>query len=283
MRRAVSRIAGAAIALLIGACSPFRVADMLAPNEGYQSDTGIAYGDGARRKLDIYRPDKPNGDDAIIVFIYGGSWRMGNRSDYRFVAQPFAAAGYTTVVPDYRLHPEVRFPDFVTDVAAALAWVQREMVGGGKPARIILVGHSAGAHTAALLALDNRYLEAEGLSPDIIKAWVGLAGPYAFDPVRTRSTKAIFATARGDVSQAQPVTFARRDGPPGLLLHGSTDGTVYPWNSEELEKAIRARGGRVTYKALDNIGHIAIIVSIAKPGLGGAPVLKEIASFIEGL
>ncbi|MDA0341939.1 MAG: alpha/beta hydrolase [Proteobacteria bacterium] len=283
MRRAVSQIAGAAIALLVTACSPFRVADMLAPKNGYERETGIAYGDLGRQKLDIYRPSQPNGDDAIIVFIYGGSWRMGNRADYRFVAQPFAAAGYTTVIPDYRLYPQARFPDFVRDIAAALAWIQREMVGKGKPPRIVLVGHSAGAHTAALLALDRRYLEAEGLSPDIIKGWVGLAGPYAFDPIKTKSTTAVFATVRDDVRQAQPLTFARGDAPPALLLHGSSDGTVYPWNSEMLEQAIKAKGGRVSYQPLDNIGHIAIVVSIAKPGLGGAPVLKEIATFIRGL
>ena len=283
MGRAVFQIAGVAIALLVASCSPFRAADLLAPNEGYERDAGIAYGALDRQKLDIYRPSQPNGDDSIVVFIYGGAWRMGNREDYRFVAQPFAAAGYTTVVPDYRLHPAVQFPDFVTDIAAALAWIHREMVGAGKPARIVLVGHSAGAHTAALLALDRRYLEAEGLSPDIIRGWIGLAGPYAFDPIKTTSTRAVFASARDDVRQAQPITFARSGAPPGLLLHGTTDGTVYPLNSEELEKTIKAKGGRVTYKPLENIGHIAILVSIAKPGLGGAPVLKEIASFIEGL
>jgi acetyl esterase/lipase len=283
VRRTVSQIVGASIALLLAACSPFRAADLLAPRDGYERQADVAYGALPRQKLDIYQPTNPNGDDAIVVFIYGGAWRMGNRSDYRFVAQPFAAAGYTTVVPDYRLHPEVRFPDFVTDVAAAIAWVQREMVGRDKPPRIVLVGHSAGAHTAALLALDARYLEAEGLSPDIIKGWVGIAGPYAFDPIKTASTREVFATARDDVRRAQPVTFARADAPPGLLLHGSSDDTVYPWNSEELEKAIKAKGGRVTYKVMNNIGHIAIVVSIAKPGLGGAPVLKEIAGFIQGL
>jgi acetyl esterase/lipase len=283
VRRAVSQATAALLTLLVAACSPFRAADLLAPKEGYERETGIAYGALPRQKLDIYLPTKPNGDDAIVMFIYGGAWRAGSRSDYRFVAQPFAAAGYTTVVPDYRLHPAVQFPDFVTDIAEAVAWVQREMVGEGKPPRIVLVGHSAGAHTAALLALDRRYFEAEGLSPDILKGWVGIAGPYAFDPIKTASTRAIFATARDDVTQTQPITFARGDAPPGLLLHGSTDGTVYPWNSEELEKAIKAKGGRVAYKILDNIGHIAIVVSIAKPGLGGAPVLKVIASFIEGL
>lgn len=283
MRRAVSQVAAALLALVVGACSPFRVADMLAPKEGYELKGGVAYGDGERRKLDIYLPSKPNGDDTVIVFIYGGSWRMGHRSQYRFTAQPFAAAGYVTVVPDYRLYPEARFPDFVSDIAAALKWVQTELVGEGGAAKIVLVGHSAGAHIAALLALDPRYLEAEGLSTDIIKGWVGLAGPYAFDPIKTKSTTAIFAPAADDVSQAQPVTFARGDGPPALLLHGDKDGTVYPWNSEELEKAIKAVGGRVTYKPLSNIGHIAIVVSIAKPGLGGAPVLKEIEQFIEGL
>jgi acetyl esterase/lipase len=283
VKRAFTKSAAALLAILLGACSPFRVADMLAPKEGYELKSAIAYGDGERRKLDIYHPTKPNGDDTIVVFIYGGSWRMGNRSQYRFAAQPFAAAGYVTVVPDYRLYPEARFPDFVSDMAAALNWVQRELVGEGKPPRIVLVGHSAGAHIAALLALDPRYLKAEGQSTDIIKGWVGLAGPYAFDPIKTKSTKAIFEPAANDVSQAQPVSFARGDAPPALLLHGTKDATVYSWNSEELAEAISAAGGKVTYKPLDNIGHIAIVVSIAKPGLGGAPVLKEIEEFIEGL
>ena len=283
MKRAFTKSAAALLAILLGACSPFRVADMLAPKEGYELKSAIAYGDGERRKLDIYHPTKPNGDDTIVVFIYGGSWRMGNRSQYRLAAQPFAAAGYVTVVPDYRLYPEARFPDFVSDMAAALNWVQRELVGEGESPRIVLVGHSAGAHIAALLALDPRYLKAEGQSTDIIKGWVGLAGPYAFDPIKTKSTKAIFESAANDVSQAQPVTFARGDAPPALLLHGTKDATVYPWNSEELAEAISATGGKVTYKPLDNIGHIAIVVSIAKPGLGGAPVLKEIEEFIEGL
>ena len=283
MKRAFTKSAAALLAILLGACSPFRVADMLAPKEGYELKSAIAYGDGERRKLDIYHPTKPNGDGTIVVFIYGGSWRMGNRSQYRLAAQPFAAAGYVTVVPDYRLYPEARFPDFVSDMAAALNWVQRELVGEGESPRIVLVGHSAGAHIAALLALDPRYLKAEGQSTDIIKGWVGLAGPYAFDPIKTKSTKAIFESAANDVSQAQPVTFARGDAPPALLLHGTKDATVYPWNSEELAEAISATGGKVTYKPLDNIGHIAIVVSIAKPGLGGAPVLKEIEEFIEGL
>ncbi len=283
MRRAVSQTAAAFLAVIVGACSPLRMADMLSPKEGYDLKSGIAYGSGERRKLDVYFPTKPNGSDAIIVFLYGGAWRMGNRSDYRFIAQPFAAAGYVTVVPDYRLYPQGRFPDFVDDIAEALNWVQSELADGSKSAKIVLVGHSAGAHIAALLALDPRYLKARRQSPDIIKGWVGLAGPYAFDPVKTASTSPIFERARNDVSQAQPITFARADAPPGLLLHGNKDGTVYPWNSEELEKALKAKGGRVTYKVLDNIGHIAIVVSIAKPGLGGAPVLKEIEEFIEGL
>ncbi len=283
MKRAVSRAAAALVALIVGACSPFRVADMLAPEDGYNLQSGVAYGTGPRQKLDVYYPTRPNGDDTIIVFIYGGSWRTGRRSDYRFVAQPFADAGYVTVVPDYRLFPEGKFPDFVGDLAAALSWVQRELVAKGEKSRIVLVGHSAGAHIAALLALDPRYLEAQGQSPDIIKGWVGMAGPYAFDPLKTASTRPIFESANGDIAQTKPITFARADAPPALLLHGNKDITVYPWNSEELEKAIKAKDGRVTYKVLDNIGHIAIVVSIAKPILGGAPVLKEIEEFIEGL
>ena len=269
--------------LIFVACSPFSVIDAIVPEEGYERETAIPYGAEERQKLDLYRPTRPNSDHSIIVFLYGGSWRMGDRRQYRFAAQPLAAAGYTTVVPDYRLYPEVRFPDFVSDAAKAVAWVQRELVGEGEPPRIVLVGHSAGAHTAALLALDRRFLVAEGLSSSILKGWVGLAGPYAFNPLKTRSVRPVFELIAGDIDQGRPIAFARPGAPPALLLHGTSDTTVYPLNSERLEAALRLAGSSVIYKPLENVGHIAIVVSIAQPGLGGAKIVSEIAQFIRGL
>lgn len=281
--RATYRSICALFALLLSACSPFRMIDTLTPDDGYRREVAIPFGAGDRRKLDVYHPTNPNGSDAIIVFLYGGAWKGGRREDYRFVAQPFVAAGFTTVVPDYRLYPEVRFPAFVEDAAAAVAWVQRELVKDSAGRRIVLVGHSAGAHIAAMLALDPRYLDAEGLSPEILRGWVGLAGPYAFNPLNTRSTNPIFQPVADDIDQGRPVAFARAGAPPALLLHGTNDTTVYTLNSEQLEAALRAAGSPVTYKPLEKVGHIGIVLAINKPGMGGAPVLEEIAGFVKGL
>ena len=272
-----------ALLVLVSACSPFRVIDKLVPEDGYRAQLGVVYGETERQRLDIYTPIKPNNTQTIVMFLYGGSWRSGERGHYRFVAQPFAAAGFTTVVPDYRIYPKARFPDFVEDAAAAIAWVQRVMVKDAAEPRILLIGHSAGAHIAALLALDKRYLAARGLSPKILKGWVGLAGPYAFNPLKTRSTKPIFASVGDDVRVAQPIHYVRAGAPPALLLHGTTDTTVYPLNSKQLSLALRDAGSPVVYRQLKNVGHVGIVLSIPKPGLGGAQVLDTIIEFARKL
>lgn len=282
-RRSVSQPVGAIVALLVAAAAFLGLGHLLGKAGSGRVDRDVDYGSIKRRKLDVYHPIKPGHDDTIIIYVYGGAWRVGGRGHYRFIGHAFADAGFTTVLPDYRLYPWGRFPDFVEDVAAAVAWVQREIVGEGTAPRIVLVGHSAGAHIAALLALDPRYLGAEGFSTDILKGWVGLAGPYAMQPLSLFFTKPIFAVARDDVAQVNPVALARADAPPALLLHGTSDAIVFPWNSEAMADALRDAGGRVSHKPLENVGHVGIALSLARPGLGGVEVLGEIGKFVRGL
>ena len=220
-------------------CSPFKVADVLSPYSGYEVTTDVSYGTLERQKLDIYTPTKKQKSSDIIIFIYGGSWKSGEKSNYRFIAQPFTNAGFLTIVPNYRLYPEVRFPEFNKDVAKAVAWVYQNFSRSKDSKNIILVGHSAGAHIAALISLNPNYLEAEGLSPSIIKTWVSLAGPLAFDPLKTKSTRPIFEKIGDDIKQAQPVTFADRNSPPVLLIHGKEDRTVYEKNSLLMSMALK--------------------------------------------
>lgn len=242
----------------------------------------IAYGPADRQKLDIYLPKKSSRTDRrkVIVFFYGGSWRNGARANYRFVGAALAERGYVAIVTDYRLYPEVRFPEFVQDGARAVAWVQANIARyGGDPDKMYLVGHSAGAHIVMLLALDRRYLDAAGVRPGTIKGVVGIAGPYVFDPRNYKNTRPIFAPAEppGD---ARPSTFANRPGPPLLLLHGRGDRTVLLGNSEELANVYRAAGGKATAKFYPRIGHYRIILAVAKPFRWIAPVVKDIAAFV---
>ena len=264
-------------------CSPLIFADPLSSYDGYKLEPDVAYGIHRRQKLDIYEPLIEENKEIIIMFIYGGSWRSGERSNYRFIAQPFVSQGYTTIVPDYRLYPEVQFPAFVDDIAKAIVWTHRRYKKKDNPRKIILVGHSAGAHIAALLALDNRYLERAGASTEIIGGWVSLAGPHAFNPLETKSTEPIFNNFANDIEQIMPTTFARSDAPPGLLLHGKNDTVLYAKNSALLASTIKNEKGHITLRTIEGVGHIELLLSITGNKLFNTGVNQEIFKFIKNL
>ena len=270
-------------ALFSASCSPLIFADLLSPYDGYKLEPHVSYGMHRRQKLDIYEPLTEENKEIIIMFIYGGSWRSGERSNYRFIAQRFASQGYTTIVPDYRLYPEIQFPAFVDDIAKAIVWTHRRYEQKNNPRKIILIGHSAGAHIVALLALDNRYLKRAGASTKIINGWVSLAGPHSFNPLKTKSTKPIFNNFAATIEQTKPITFARSDAPPGLLLHGKNDTVVYAKNSALLAKAVKNKRGHITLKNIDGVGHIEILLSITGNTLFDTDVKQEIFKFIKNL
>ena len=263
------------ISSLCTACSPFKVADILSPYSGYTVKKDLSYGTLHRQTLDVYTPTGKLASEDIVIFFYGGSWKSGEKSNYRLIAQPFAEAGFKTILPNYRLYPEVKFPEFVADAAKAVAWVYRQQPKT-KPSKIILIGHSAGAHIAALLALNPYFLEAEGLPRSIIKAWVSLAGPLAFNPLNTKSTRPIFETARNNIKQTQPISFANKNSPPAILFHGKDDKTVYEKNSIVMAKILKENGNKVIHKSFDGLGHIGLLLSIAGSDLFEIDVRNEI-------
>ena len=276
-------VAFGVLAALLAACSPLSVLNASVPADGYTVATDIAFGGGARQRLDLYLPTDPASNGTVVVFFYGGSWKRGDRADYRFMGEAFASQGYITVVPDYRLYPEVGFPAFVQDGADAVGWVHRTIaLHGGNPDRIVLAGHSAGAHIAALLALDRRYLRDVEVPASAIKGLIGLAGPYAFDPRRYRSTRPIFADA-ADPFDTRPINFVRPDAPPALLLHGQADTVVRPANSQSLALALRSSGIAARYAPLSDTGHVRILLNFAAPFRDGESPLSQAVDFIEQL
>ncbi len=273
----------AAALFLIPGCSPLSAINALVPEDDHERTVGIAYGRQDRQRLDVYRPVNAGGDKPVVVFLYGGSWKNGNREDYRFAGQAFASRGYVTVIPDYRTYPEVRFPAFVKDTAAAIAWVRKNISRfGGDPSRIVLAGHSAGAHIAALLAYDDQYLRASGVPMASIAGLVGLAGPYYFDPQKYDSLRAIFETAKRP-DEARPITFVMPGQPPSLLLHGTDDTTVWPKNSRELTAKLEAARVPVRLVELEDMGHIGILLALAKPFQEKNGVVDQIIDFLEQL
>jgi acetyl esterase/lipase len=239
----------------------------------------IAYAERSRHRLDICRPD---GAEAapVVVFFYGGAWRSGNKALYRYVAKALAHRGYVAVIPDYRIYPEARYPDFLKDGAQVVRWV-KDNIGhfGGDPGKIFLKGHSAGAHIAAMLAIDKRWLDQVGLAPGRdIAGLIGLAGPYDYLPLRDETLKAIFGGA--DRPETQPIFHVTPGAPPALLLTGGRDRLVEPGNSIRFAARLVAAGNAATVKTYARVGHYVIIAAIAPLLRFLVPVLRDIDTFI---
>lgn len=280
-RKAVVLLCTAFVAALSSGCSGLDVVNAITPDGGVGVTEGIAYGPHPRQQLDLYAPANRSGALPTILFLYGGSWKGGDRADYAFAGRALARAGFLVAVADYRVYPEVAFPAFVSDAAKATKWLVRNAPAHGGNARDIhLVGHSAGAHIAASLALDRRHLEAEGLSQNILGRWVGLAGPYAFYPSKTESVSAIFAHL-DDEDAARPITFVDTRSPQALLLHGAADTTVIPAHSEQLAARLNAAGVRAQARFYKGIGHARLVLSLSPPFTGFAPSLAETAQFLK--
>jgi acetyl esterase/lipase len=262
------------------ACSPLRTFNAVIPKDRGTAQVArdLAFGSDRRQRLDLYRPTASGAEGRlpIILFLYGGSWSSGEKGGYGFAGRALAARGFLVAVPDYRLVPEVRFPAFLEDNAAALRWVIANATRyGGDPERVVLVGHSAGAYNAAMLALDPRWLGADRRA---VRGWVGLAGPYDFLPLDGPITRATFGQA-SDLLATQPVTFASSDDPATLLLHGAKDRTVLPRNSQRLGTLLAGRGVKARVKLYPEVGHVGIVTAFARPFRGRAPVVEDVADF----
>lgn len=263
------------------ACSPVKVLNGLVPSDGYHLHADIAYGDLARQQLDIYQPKHINEVAPVVVFFYGGSWDSGNKADYKFVAEAMTSHGFVVVIPDYRVYPDVLFPEFMQDPAHAAQWVKRNIQQyGGDPQRVFLAGHSAGAHIAVMLGVNAEYLAQVNMKPADFRGIIGLAGPYDFLPLTSKRLKEIF----GEESQqwkSQPINFVDGSNPPMQLLVGLKDGTVWPRNTFNLAAKIQQASGQVEVVEFPNYNHVDMAAKLAKPLRGDGDLLKQMMSFIQ--
>jgi acetyl esterase/lipase len=210
-------------------------------------------------ELDLHLPPD-SGPVPGIVYLHGGGWRRGSRR-MTLPALPklhetLAERGFAVAAADYRLSGEARFPAQLDDVRAAVAWLRSEV----DCARTFLWGESAGAHLALLAALD-------GGDVDGVVAWfpptdllglpgdVATAGGGADD---SRETELLGVAPSADPERARaasPLTFARRDAPPILLMHGDADDLVPPAQSVRLAAALRAAGAPVELDLVPSARH----------------------------
>ncbi len=217
----------------------------------------------------------------VVVFIYGGGWNSGKAGNYHFIGRTLARAGYVVVLPGYRLTPDGVFPHMLQDGALALKWVQDHIAEhGGDPARVFVMGHSAGAYNGMMLALDRQWLGRAGVPDGFIKGMIGIAGPYDFYPFTSDSARRAFAHV-ADPAITQPIRFARGDAPPLLLLTGDSDTTVKPRNSLALAKAMSAAGSPTQAVVLNGLSHESIIMALAQPFMRREPrVIDAVLAFL---
>jgi acetyl esterase/lipase len=267
-------------ALLVVACGglAFTAANVPAYFGDHERRANIPYAPGPRHSLDVYAPPKARARP-VIVFWYGGGWENGRKSDYRFVGAALAEAGYVAVLPDYRLYPEVRFPDFVDDGARALAWVAAHAAEiGGDPRRIYVAGHSAGAHMAAMLAYDPARLERVGLPRDTIRGCIGLSGPYALNP-NDATLNDIFRKPY-TIADWQPIEHVQAGAPPALLLHGEADTVVDVAHARRMAQKLESLGVPVTLRTYAGRAHRDTVAAFAAVSPRKLPVLEEIRRFV---
>jgi acetyl esterase/lipase len=275
------RLALLGAALLLASCTSLKLAVANAPAllGDYQRHAALGYGTGPRRTLDIYVPRGARAAP-VVVFWYGGSFEYGRRENYRFVGAALAQRGLVAVLPDYRVYPPALFPEFVDDAAQAVKWVHDHAAAyGGDPARLFLMGHSAGGYLASMVALDRRYLSKAGAGDVRVRGLIALSAPHVLVP-NTRVLKVIFGPP-WTTADWQPLNFSSSSAPPALLIHGQQDQTVDPRNSETLAATLRARGVDVTLRIIPRLNHSDTIAAFSVPLRRRAPVLDETVAFIQ--
>jgi acetyl esterase/lipase len=264
------------------AVSPLGLFAALTPKDpARRLGRAIAFGPHARLKLDVYAPVRASGPAPVAFFFYGGAWETGRRQDYGWAARAFAAKGFLTLAPDYRLHPEVVYPEFLKDGAAAVRWaVDHAAAHGGDPDRIVLAGHSAGAYIAMMLGLDGRYLSEAGVDPGRIRALAGLSGPYEFQPPYQNPTIIRTFGGAADPAATQPAAHVTATSPPAFLGHGDSDRLVGRRNMRTLAAAFRDKGVRVEDRVYPGMDHAGMVLALSRPFRGRAPVLEEMTGFL---
>jgi len=260
--------------------SPAALLNLTVPHSGYRVERDISYGGEKRQRLDLYVPDGFQAPAPAVLFLYGGGFIAGRKSEYRVVGQALTSAGIIVGIADYGLYPEFRFPTFVEDGAKAFVTFRALLSDvGGDPKRVFVAGHSAGAYIAAMLATNPRYLQGAGVDHSSLRGAIGMAGAYDFLPITNPQRIEIFGGS--DRLETQPIHFVDGKRPPMLLLTGGKDSTVLPRNTRNLAEKLRSYGSKVEEIVYPNVSHSGIMLALVPGFRRIAPVRADIIRFVE--
>ena len=238
----------------------------------------------SKHKLNLFVPADGKGHP-VILFVHGGSWRRGDKDDfggaYSQLGRSLASEGIAVAVINYRLTPDVRHPEHARDVARAVSWIHYNAADHGLDSRkIVLMGHSAGAHLCSLVAMDSFYLEEQGVTPEIIRGVVSVSGVY--DLTRTGVTGQllyadVFGIDEQQLKEASPTFHVGGSPAPFLLLYAEDDYPTADFQTRRFASILDKSGGSVRILQIFGRNHVNIISGVGK---NDDPVRNEIVNFL---
>lgn len=278
--------------IILSGCSAVQIVNSVSKIYPVEVEKDIAFGDNPRDTMDIYYPKSKNENSAntpVVVFIYGGSWNRGEKSEYEFVGRKLASLGYITMLPNYRVYPEVKYPDFLKDGAKSIAklvdQLKTEKYQPLKPSdKIVLMGHSAGAYNAAMLAMDDRWLARENLNrADLIEGLIGMAGAYNIYPIGVPEVRPVFNHPNYP-EKSQPIDYVAESKVPTLLLAPESDELVsLEKNTFSLAKALGEVGTPNQLVTVEGTDHISLIGTLSPVLFFKGDSVSPIENFISEL
>lgn len=216
----------------------------------------LPYGNSSGQTLDLFLPERM--DSPVHVFLHGGYWRSQDKTNFSFMAAPLVAAGAAVVIPNYDLCPAVSIDEIVKQTNSALAWTYRNApVFGGDPNRIVVSGHSAGAHLA-IRAIESDWSEFS-IPGDLIKAVVAISGIYDLDPIKRSYLNADLKLTENQARRNSPVHYVPRRRCPLILAVGEDETSGFIEQADQYSRTLNDRGYVSDHVLVPGANHYSIL------------------------
>ena len=278
--------------LALVACSAGSTFSTLSVNSERCEKNSVTFDKRHKLAVDIYLSDRnprcldeqtKRAAKGTVVFVYGGGWRQGDKSEYGFVADALVAEGYDVLVPNYRLYPQVGYPDFIQDLETFFAWLsQNAATYQLNLDNAHVMAHSAGSYNTLMYLADDRYAK-----PLVFDSFIGLAGAYDFFlptkdpkyiPIFEKNDKAF--NAKSELPVNQSATRLNQHLRRALLIHGEDDDIVTPKNLPRTKAFLEEHGVATQTRLFKDKGHIAVVARINNVPLMDSGVERAVLAFI---
>jgi len=249
----------------------------LTSDDSYTLEADVTFGPGERDRIDYYMATDSDDAKPLIVFIHGGGWNRGDKNMYTFFAEGLTARGYDVALPNYRLYPEIKYPEFLPDNARAIAAIHKKF-----PTRyLVLIGHSAGAYNALSMVFKPNYLEQEGVyACYTVRGVVSLASPTGAYPVENEPTLSIFPERMQGGDSLLNLT--EQPLPPLMLVNGDEDTAVHHGNASKLGEKLAGRD-IASVKIYEGADHVDPVSQFSTLGFLEGSIKDDVVAFIENL